>query len=253
MYARMNHLNMCVSYNKTLNLMDELGKLHAVPLQQWIKNRVVFKFIGDNLDKQRHVRDYRSDHTGRLIHMFSLLASRSRTPAPELQHTGHLSDLNEIPDETFLPHKQDIEDVKSNLVILVGRILVEYIPALSFLSKVVPKHILHRYSKEMAKKSEVIVLDVLIKNETVHKDMIEIMQVMQEYLGDDYPEEHRLAAGGDHVTCERLIGAQRHLMDGNTQSERLGILEPMAEDFHFLMCIIVVRMYMYICIPTAMY
>lgn len=241
MYARLNHLNMCVSYQATLNLMDELSKLHTVPLHKWIQDGIVFKFIGDNLDKQRRVRDYRSDHQGELLHMYSLLVSHSRTPAPELVHTGKLSELTEIPNETFLPQSRDIQAMKENLVVLVSRILVQYFPALSFLSKVVPKHILHRYSQKMAKKSEVVVLDVLMKNETVKKDMLEIMSVMQGYLGENYPQERHVASGGDHVTCERQIGAQKHMMDGNTHKERLDILEPMAEDFHFLMCIIVVR------------
>ena len=55
----------------------------------------------------------------------------------------------------------------------------EYIPALGFLSGVVPKHILHKYLQKMSKKSKVVVLDVLMKNETEHKDMLEIMKVMQ--------------------------------------------------------------------------
>lgn len=240
MYARLNHLNVCVSYQATLNLMEGLSKLHTVPLQRWIQDGIVFKFIGDNIDKQRHVRDYRSDHQGGLLHMYSLLVSRTRAPAPELLHTGQCCKLTEIPSEDFLPSIRDIQAVKGNLVTLVSRILVQYFPALAFLSKVVPKHILHRYSKKMAEKSEVVVLDVLMKNETIKKDMLEIMSVMQGYLGEEYPEDRRVVSGGDHVTCERQIGAQRHMMDGNTQRDRLDILEPVAEDFHFLMCIIVV-------------
>ena len=92
----------------------------------------------------------------------------------------------------------------------------------------------------MAEKSEVVVIDLLMKNENIKKEMLEIMGTMQDYLGDEYPEERRVASGGDYLTCERQIGAQRHMMDGNTQRERLDILEPMSEDFHFLMCIIVV-------------
>lgn len=114
--------------------------MHAVPLQKWIEEGIVFKFIGDNIDKQTRVRDYRSDHEGALLHMFSLLASRSRTPVPHLQHTGQVSDLTAV---TFLPQHSDVQAVKDNLVVLVSRILVKYIPALGFLSKVVTKHILY--------------------------------------------------------------------------------------------------------------
>ena len=33
-------------------------------------------------------------------------------------------------------------------------------------------------------------------------------------------------SGGDHLTCERQVGAQRHVMCGNTSRDRLEILEP---------------------------
>ena len=239
-FARLNQLNMCVSYPATLNLMDDVGKLHTVPIKKWISEGVVFKFWGDNVDKQRCVRDYRSDHHGAMVHMYSILAGRSRTPAKELLHTGQLSNLTDISADMFLPQQSEILVIKSNLVVLVSRILVKYFPALKFLAAVVPKHIHHKYSKEMAKKSEVVVLDILMKNETEHKDMLEIMGVIQDYLGDSYPQERRVLSGGDHLTCERQIGAQRHMMDGNTQQERLEILEPVVEDWHCQMCILVV-------------
>ena len=240
-FTRLNHVNMCVSYPATLRLMDEVAKLHSVPIQSWIKNKSIVKFYGDNLDLQRRVRDYRSDSNGEMMHMYSMVLSRSRTPAPKLQHTGHISKLTEVPINSFLPQSSDVRAVKSNLVILVSRILIQYFPALAFLSGVVPKHILHKYTKNMSEKSEVVVLDVLMKNETLHKDMLDIMREMQGYLGDEYPQERRVLSGGDHLTCERQIGAKRHMMDGNTPQERLDILEPVVEDWHCQQCTIVVR------------
>ena len=223
--------------------MDDVGKLHTVPIQNWIKDDAIFKYWGDNVDKKRCVRDYRSDNQGELLHMYSILVGRSRTPAPELQHTRQLSKLSEIPNKLFLPQASDVQAVKDNLVILVSRILREYIPALGFLSGVVPKHILHKYSQKMSKKSEVVVLDILMKNETEHKDMLEIMKVMQGYLEEGYPQECRIVSGGDHLTCERQIGAQKHMMDGNIQQERLDVFEPVAEDWHCQLCIIMVHLY----------
>ena len=227
---------MCVSYPATLRLMDEVGKLHTIPIQDWIKADAVVKFVGDNVDKQRYVRDYRSDNQGQMLHMYSILVGRSRTPAPELQDTGTVSKLEEIPNDSFLPQSTDIQAVKANLVILVRRILTE------FLTKVVPKHILHQYSNKMAEKSEVIVLDVLMKNETKHEDMLDIMRAMQDYLGESYPQERCVASGGDHLTCERQRAAKKHHMDENTKKERLDILELVIEDWHCQLCAIMVRM-----------
>ena len=186
----------------------------------------------------RHVRDPRSDHHGNMLHCFSLLVGRSRTPALDLPFTGYLSKLVETPNAFFLPNRADVLAAKENLVILVARIITNYFAALTPFSKLVPKHILHRYSNEMSKKSEVVVLDVLMKNEAKNRDMLDIMNTLQGYLGEKYPEDRPVLCGGDHMTVEREVGAQRHMMCGNTRRERLELLEPVVEDWHCLVCLI---------------
>ena len=228
-------MNLCVSYPATLRIMEEVSKLHTIPIRQWIQDGAVFKFWGDNVDKQQHVRDLRSDHQGKMLHMFSLLVGRSRTPAPELPFTGQLSRLTDASPQYFLPTSLDVATVKNNLVVLVGRILTEYFPALAPFSKVVPKHIPHRYSAKMSKKSDVVVLDVLMKNEAKHADMLYIMNTLQDYLGENYPDDRPVLSGGDQLTVERQVGAQRHVMCNDTVKERLELLKPVMEDFHCLM------------------
>lgn len=237
-YSRLNHISVCVSYSATLRLVGEVSQLFTIPLQKWIAEDIIFKFWGDNLDKKRGVRDVRSDRQGAMVHMYSLLAGRSRTPAIEPSRTGNVADLTSLPSDSFLPKTADIQCVKKNLVVIVSRILTHYIRDLSPLSKCIPKHILHKYSNQMACKSEVVVLDVLMKNESKHTDMLDIMLKMQEYLGPNYSAERRVASGGDQLTCERQVGAQRRMMDGNTQEERLQLLEPVTEDWHCLCALI---------------
>ena len=116
------------------------------------------------------------------------------------------------------------------------RMLTKFFRDLIPLAKSVPAHLLHKYSGEMAKKSEDAVIEVLLKDETRHSDMIDIMSFTQDCLGKDFPENERVLSMGDLVTCERQIGSQRHLMDGNTPRECLQLLEPQAADWHFQQC-----------------
>ena len=167
-------MSVCVSYSTTLRLIKEVSTFHSAPLEKWIKDGIIFKFWGDNVDKLQKVRDLRSDHKGSMIHMYSKLVARSRTQVLHLQQVGELSKLSEVPSEFFLPTCEDVIKVKKNLTVLVSRVLNQYITKLTPLSKAVTKHILHVHSKEMAEKSDVFVLDILMKNETKHKDMIDI-------------------------------------------------------------------------------
>ena len=121
----------------------------------------------------QHVHDLRSEHQDKMLHMFSVLVGcRTRTPSPTLSFTGQLDQFTNISPDYFLPSSSDYDAVKKNLDVLVGRILTEYFPSLAPFSKVVPKHILHKYSAEMCKKSEVVVFDVLMKNEAEMMDML---------------------------------------------------------------------------------
>ena len=238
MYTRLNHLCVCISYNATLALIREISQNHTLPLQQWIADGVVFKFWGDNVDRKRNVRDVRSDHQGEMIHMYSILAGRSRTQTPTLSRRGVVGSLTSTPPSFFLPSIEDVKSVKKNLVTLVSRVLTQYISGLSCLSKAVQKHILHKFSKEMSERSEVVVLDVLMKNENCSREKVELMQIMIGYLGKNYNPDDKVASGGDHLTCERQLGAQRHMMDGDTPEERLDILEPQCEDWHSMVCML---------------
>ena len=83
----------------------------------------------------------------------------------------------------------------------------------------VASHILHVHSSEMATKSEVVVLDVLHNNETVHADMVDIMKAEQSYQGDQ--SDLTVLSGGDQVTCERERCSQQHMMDADTWNGRL--------------------------------
>lgn len=79
-----------------------------------------------------------------------------------------------------------------------------------------------------------------MKNEATHKDMLDIMNTLQGYLGENYPDDRPVLSGGDQLTCERQVGSQRHMMCGNTPKERLEWLKPVSEDWHCLVTFIAV-------------
>ena len=240
MYSHLNHVNICLSYTAVFQLIGEVSKLHKDPIHQWIKDGVTFKFIGDNVDKKKRVRDVRSDHQGEMLHMYSVLVARSCLPSLSLSQTGEVANLTSLPWVSFLPTQDDIQAVQSNLVALVSRLLTTYIKGLLPFSESVPKHIIHQYSREMSKKSEVVVLDILMKNEASGPDMIDSMQSLHGYLRTDYPSERTVLSGGDQLTCERQAAAQRHMMDADTPVARLQLLEPELEDWHCLVRVLTV-------------
>ena len=123
--------------------------------------------------------------------------------------------------------------MRRNLDFLVSRILCENMKQFRYVSKLVPKHIYHEYSDEMCQKSEVVVVDLLHKNEAKHDDMLEIMRTIQKYKGQ---YSGTVLSGGDQLTCERQRCSKLHVMDGNNPEDRLDQIEPVIEDWRTLMC-----------------
>lgn len=231
----MNHVNVCISYPALLNTLNVLSQKYDAPIKQWISDGESFKFVGDNLDKKIGVRDVRVDNQPQMLHMYSLVAVKSRINHTALSTCTDAADtrpLTSFDPDHFLPLLSEVNSVKQNLVVIVSRILVKYIKALNPLSKAIPEHIDHQYSAEQSMKSEVAVVDVLMKNETSSIDMLDIMKKMQSYTVN---LKDRVLSGGDLTTCERQVAAQHHVMDGNTREEQLMKLEPVVEDFHLIM------------------
>ena len=75
---------------------------------------------------------------------------------------------------------------------------------LNHIAGVVLAHIPHKYSNSMAENSDTYFLDVLTKNEAKHADMVEIMQTMQGYLGEEFPHDQKVLSG-DSLVRGRLV------------------------------------------------
>ena len=71
--------------------------------------------------------------------------------------------------------------------------------------------------------------------------MLSIMKALHSYLGSDYKSECRVLSGGDQLTRERQSCAQRHVMDSDTPSDRLALVEPVIEDWHCMVVLLEVR------------
>lgn len=240
-YAQLNHLSLSLSYTGTIQVVQHLSELQKIPLIDWLKEGAPVKYISDNVNKQKKVRDIRSDHQSKMHNMYSVLVTKGRVslPGSDVEATCtspcQLDKLKSIPPATFLPSKEDVLALRGSLKVLVARILCKYITCLAPLSKQVPQHVSHENMESMALKSEVFFVDVLMKNEAVHADMVDIMEYMQDRLGEEF-STCKVLSGGDQLTCERQANAQRHRMDGDSTRDRLQLLEPMCEDWHALMC-----------------
>lgn len=112
------------------------------------------KLVLDNIDSTVKPRYQRLDSQNKSLHYVQVYAVRDRI------NFSKLSNLPPHPGRSvydILPNTSDYQMLKDNFTILVSFILVEHIPYFKDDFKgLVPRHIQHPYSAEMAKQSEVV-------------------------------------------------------------------------------------------------
>ena len=128
----------------------------------------------------------------------------------------------------------------SDYVIVVGRILVQFLPWLQFAAKALKKPILGNKSMDQAKKSMVIPLPVQDKNEHKYADVVDILDVYEDLVRQTAEDSDTPVSSiqivGDQLTRERFSVAKRLRAGALTVSERFDHLSPITfELFHLQM------------------
>eukprot|EP00731_Ephydatia_muelleri_P034686 Em0072g4a len=217
-----------------------------------------FRIVGDNIDKTVRPRDMRHNHQSTSLHYFHSYAVKDRVDVSDLSPEVPLVTSKEIDVNLFLPSPEDCQSLEANFCTLMMRILVKHIPGISHLSSVVLQHIPHPYSVAMSKKSEVVPLGVLLKNENKLDDMMDILDGLHKYVPSIRTIQHfedpedtsgepevtdieidhfcQILIGGDQLTAARVRGSQSIRRNSDNGRMRLDAFIPVVEDWHTKMC-----------------
>ena len=120
-----------------------------------------FSLIWDNVQKLVRAKHQNSDKQNKMKLWAMCLAAKNRVPykGPSDVTTKAAKD---IPLKQFVLSNEDWEEFKAYMMVLVQRVLVDHIPHLQQFKHVPPEHVLHEYSEEMGKKSEIVSFYLLV-------------------------------------------------------------------------------------------
>jgi hypothetical protein len=156
---------------------------------------------------------------------------------PELPDDVPKGDIKYVDTSEFLPNADECEELDSDFCFHISRILVETLEFLKPFESCMPKFKPHPHVEEMSRKTEFVVLDLLDKSENKSDEIIDIVQWIHENFIPHtmaIPPEclQKIVLAGDVLTNERAYSAQKAMLNGETEYEKLGGVVHRPEGIH---------------------
>ncbi len=152
-----------LSFDKLENIAQEIGKDGVDALDSSDVSNLrrkleldtppMYQIIGDNIDLYIKTKHMSSEKQNKSIHWFAMNAVQDRITGSGLQNERSIKPIMEMENKEFLPSTHDNEDLLHDFIPLFARVIVEKIPAMRTFKSVIVRHIPHKYSNEMKKKS----------------------------------------------------------------------------------------------------
>ena len=115
-----------------------------------------FKVVGDNIDKTVRPRHETMKHHSQSLHYFHSYAVRDRVDLSLFSDEPTQVDMHAYVPELLLPSQEDLQHMLQNFTVLITRVLVGYMPCFEKFSDKIVKHIPHKFTSEITKKSHVV-------------------------------------------------------------------------------------------------
>ncbi|XP_076073057.1 uncharacterized protein LOC143044781 [Mytilus galloprovincialis] len=192
-----------------------------------------FQIIMDNLNMNTKARHKTMDTSNKVFNLVHSVAVKDRAPSEDLDSVHPQADILSVPNEAFVPNAEDYKALYKDCNILIQRALVDHISALKDCKEFVTYHIPHQYTEESKKKSVIVPLGIMEKDENKTEEMIEVIEHLQQYVPRDGQRKMMpLLLGGDALSVERGDAAQKARADGVNQEDRLEGFIWKSEDWH---------------------
>ena len=181
-------MGFCLSHTSKIKLLDLIGNHFADNAIKQVRLGKNIHGTGDNWDMKIRPHDMLSTHQNTDLHYFA---------CDNLSKAAPQRDINSLSNSTFLLDEVEAVKLREDLKVLVGRILVKNMPQLSFLKWIIPEHIPHKYQREMAQRSIIVSLPMMMKDEK--KYGVDILDGYEQQLEEIFikagviqkPEEHQ--------------------------------------------------------------
>ncbi|CAC5418958.1 unnamed protein product [Mytilus coruscus] len=165
-FDRLQTVGVCLSYERSLQIVELIG--------------------GHFNDKSND--DQRINNKQKMMHAFGSAVIVQNLTFTNLDRVVPQQLYSHTPVQNFIPSEEDYNHITTDYIILMSRVVFEHIPYFKRFSDIIPINISTPCSPNLKKKSEVIPLPVLFKNEQYYQDVVGILDFYEKCLKDAHDE-----------------------------------------------------------------
>ncbi|XP_074612567.1 uncharacterized protein LOC141866909 isoform X2 [Acropora palmata] len=243
---RLNRAGVTVTRETYRSIMDDIGSDLLVTIRRQVSAGCAPRLFFDNLDFKILVNIILQNHRPSDMHWIAHYVTFDRAPSDHLDDNKPMSDGTQFENIEYLLSQSELDKLRSDFIVLVARILVEFFEFMEPYKSAIPKHIQHRYSEFMKKKSVIIGLPVVPYNQSKHSDVCQYLEYVQKLLVDIYKPQNqdmpvnadevlknvKVPLGGDLLGRERITGAKKTRLGCDSAAERFESIVEMPALWH---------------------
>ena len=244
-FQRLSKTYDCVGYDNVNDMLDTYAENYDETIKRWkeeVENEVGhpgYTLADDNVDWEVGTRQMTADRQRKSVHKINVVAYKNRVDSSLLPDERPQSDLVDVPLQDILPGAADTQALIEQLVVLVGNMWAESLPALSWFKDHIPHAIPHEYEDILKRKTEKTQLGLFNYDQKKVDDVEEFLTDLHRLFvphhsdsDDGEIKPKKVIIRADYLGFERQKQAQSQVQDARTPSQRLeGFISAMS-DFH---------------------
>ena len=210
----MNKYGICTSSSSKYTILHEIGDHfldHAVEL---VKEGKKFVLVCDNIDWEERVHNMRSDYQNKSVHAVATTLGFDRVEnnlSNGSQRVLKDTDMNDL----VKLSSEELEHLQTRYRVFIARHLKEHFPSFKNINKHLPQKTSCSHGEDMSKKSDVITMPILLKDEKKYSDCVDVLDKFDDWVYNIYSAAGRCTTTGI-INNEGNIDVGGCIPDGST-------------------------------------
>ena len=162
------------------NILDDIGNHFVDRAIELVKSGHKFVYVLDNIDWEEKAHDMRQDIQNRSVHAVATTIVFNRVPDQGLLDSGPQKDIHNCNvHELVALNDSEWQTIRDRYRAIVGKLLFEHFSAFEMFKPFTTQAPDSFYIKEMATKSKIVTMPILLKDEKKYSDCVDILDQLE--------------------------------------------------------------------------